>query len=272
MIKSHQNLPIHPALTPYVKSIDIELFNPNTTSDALSYRVLPDFFVVLGFQCGGSLYILEQDTKRQLFHCGISGMQTQYRIFQPETVDTKTVLVTLYPWSINAFFREDAYQFTNQALGLTEIIKRSSVLDVEEQLNPITEPSELACMVQRFLLNLLKTNKAQLPPPAIINLVQQFPCFDTMISVEQLAKKYAMSKRSLERKLKSIIGITPKQFLRLSQFRQTLQQIQNGAHWEYLIDHLNYYDQAHIINSFKQFSGFTPGQFHAAHIALSTKI
>lgn len=265
MNNPYQSMPIHPALTSYVKSIEIELFNLNNNSDISTYRVLPDFSVVLGFQYCGSIYILEQEKKRQLSHCGISGLQTQYKIFQPENLQTKTVLVKLYPWAINAFFNEDAYHFTNQALVLTDIVGGSSVSSLQEQIRLTIEPSALSCIVQTFLLNLLTASKKPLPSCQFITLVQQLSRFETAISIEQLANYHGMSRRNLERQFKSQIGLSPKQFLRLSQFRRTIQCLQNGTNWEHFIEPLNYYDQAHFINSFKHFSGFTPGQFHAVH-------
>ena len=261
MSSQYQSMQIHPALTPYVKSIDVELFHINNNSSVFSYRVLPDFSVVLGFQYSGSLYLLEQEKKIALSSCGISGLQTQHKVFQPESVKTKTILVKLYPWSINIFFKEDAYHFSNQALSLREIIDSSLLANVEEQLSLTVDINLLSNIVQDFLVRLLNQNHIKkLPSPQIINIARHISCFDKVNLIEKLANQHGMSKRHLERQFKSVIGLSPKQFLRLSQFRKAFEYVQSGVDWERCVENLNYYDQAHFINSFKEFSGLTPTQ------------
>lgn len=257
---------IHPTLKPYLKSIEVELFNTNSAPRILPYRVLPDLSVVMGFQYSGSIYILEQEKKRRLEHCGISGLQTQHKIFQLENFQTKTILVKFYPWAINAFFNEDAYHFTNQAVGLSEVLGSSSILCLEEQLATTIEPDRLSGIVQTFLLDLLTSNnKKKLPPNHIVALAKHLSCFKRVDSIATLARNYGVSIRNLERQFKSALGVSPKKFLCLSQFQKSIRHLLNGANWEQTIEHLNYYDQSHFINRFKQFSGLTPSQFITSH-------
>jgi AraC-like DNA-binding protein len=257
----YQKMPIHPRLAPYVKSIELDLLHSDIQQAALPYRVLPDFSVVMGFQYRGSLYLLEKGNKQQLSHCGISGLQTQHKLFQAENLATKTILVKFYPWAINALFKEAAYHFTNQALGLADVVKPGLISCLEEQLMATTKPYELSQLVQDFLIQLLSTRDNESPSKCMIALSQQIIHSPALPTVNELAKQFGLSKRTLERQFKVILGMSPKTYLKLGQFQKTLQQLRTGSCWEAIVDQLNYYDQAHFINSFKQFSGLTPSQF-----------
>ena len=262
----YQTLAILPELAFYVKSIEIQKMDSNSFSSPLPHDVLPGLSVVMGFQYQASLYRLENGEKKRLARCGVSGLQTQRRVFQPENSNTKTILVKLYPWVTNALFKEDAYQFTNEAIALSEIVSQSRISCLEEQLASTTEVEELSLLVQGFLLDLLKVNKSKMPDNSIISFAQQLSRVDGVGSIAKLAQEYGLGTRSLERNFKSIIGMSPKKFLRLSQFQKTLFHLQSGAGWEEIVDCLNYYDQAHFINSFKDFSGITPGEFKVSNI------
>jgi len=260
----YQSMPIHPLLQPYVKNIEIQLANIDNYSSLLPYRVLPDFSVVMGFQYQGSLYILENEEKKQLNRCGISGLQISPRIFQHEHGQTKTILVKFYPWAINALFNETAYHFTNYALGLDEVVAKSLISSLEDQLSAESEPFAISHIIQHFLIQLHKKNEKKPPPHLIISLAQHIMFTNELSSIEQLTTDFGVSKRNLERQFKNTIGLSPKKFIRLSQFQKTLHQIRKGEDWQQIIQYLNYYDQAHFINSFKEFSGLTPTQFIAS--------
>jgi AraC-like DNA-binding protein len=82
--------------------------------------------------------------------------------------------------------------------------------------------------------------------------------------VEDLATGYNISARQLERKFKTITGLTPKSFLRISRFQHALKQY--GGNYRSLKDiayDCGYYDQSHFIHDFKEFSGYEPRNYFA---------
>lgn len=260
----YQNMPIAQVLVPYVKSIEVEsvcIEHPRIGLTPASYKIFPDLTVVMGIQYQGSLYLLENDYKKHLSHCGISGLQTKARVFQPANTQTKSILIRFYPWAINRIFQEAAYHFTDQALTLNDVVGDSAISSLEEQLATTAKLSILSKIVQNFLINLLAKSDKKVLPGSIISLAQQLTCYENIASITQYARECSLSQRSLERQFKSLLGLSPKKFLRLCQFQKTLHQLRLGKNWEYIVDQLNYYDQAHFINSFQEFSGFTPKQF-----------
>jgi AraC-like DNA-binding protein len=83
------------------------------------------------------------------------------------------------------------------------------------------------------------------------------------IVMDELADEVCISRRQLEREFSNKLGITPKQYIRLSRVnevyrRLALQQELNLMDVSY---HCGYADQAHFIREFKGFTGYAPTVF-----------
>jgi AraC-like DNA-binding protein len=79
------------------------------------------------------------------------------------------------------------------------------------------------------------------------------------VDIAGLARALNLSSRQLERRFKSGVGLSPKLFCRIQRFQQVFHVI--GAErpdWVTAAVECGYYDQAHLIHDFKDFSGETP--------------
>ena len=101
--------------------------------------------------------------------------------------------------------------------------------------------------------------------------------------VDDLARRTGCSKRSLQRLFDKYVGVGPKRIIqryRLHEVLERLQEQRNAAgrtgykkereenyktnpdiNWARLALELGYFDQAHVINDFKKFTGLTPGEY-----------
>ncbi len=82
-------------------------------------------------------------------------------------------------------------------------------------------------------------------------------------SVTTLADELAISPRSLQRFFRSELGIRPKAALRIARFQQVIRSLRRSPRlpWADLALEYGYFDQAHLIRDFRQFTGSTPRQF-----------
>jgi AraC-like DNA-binding protein len=259
---SYQPMPIHPLLAPYIKSIEIELPHAPTLQATSPYRIFPGLNVVMGLQYQGELNLLNDANHRiRLQRCGITGLLTNYKNFQAVNHCTRTVLVRFYPWAIPIFFNESANQFTDQSLGLTDILTTQAMDDIEEKLQDIKDRVSLSWVIQQFLLQLYLTNRAKgLPQARIIHIAQDLCTTTNIVSIEALAHNYGYSKRSLERHFQASVGMSPKRFMLTARFQNILSLLQATHSWEKITERLDYYDQSHFIRDIKQFTGLTPSQ------------
>jgi AraC-like DNA-binding protein len=82
-------------------------------------------------------------------------------------------------------------------------------------------------------------------------------------TIESIALKVGYSHKHLVKIFKENVGLTPKSFLKIIRFQKAIAEIEKvkTANWTSIAYESGYYDQAHFINDFKEFSGFTPNGF-----------
>jgi AraC-like DNA-binding protein len=87
------------------------------------------------------------------------------------------------------------------------------------------------------------------------------------IAVEDLAGAAGIGPRQFRRICLERTGLTPKRLARILRFRHALAHAssERKGHWADVALECGYYDQAHLINEFREFAGTPPGEFIATH-------
>ena len=91
------------------------------------------------------------------------------------------------------------------------------------------------------------------------------------VSVDLLARQAHVSNRTLERRFKENIGISPKEFLQIVRFQEVLKRLQQAGEGNGSLTlseeslfriavEFGYYDHAHLTNEFKKYSGILPSE------------
>ncbi len=81
------------------------------------------------------------------------------------------------------------------------------------------------------------------------------------LKVCEVAQILGVSTRTLERQFIKILGIPPKQFIRLVRFQNAVERLKEISKFENLTDiahNSGYFDQSHFIKDFKSLSGQSP--------------
>jgi methylphosphotriester-DNA--protein-cysteine methyltransferase len=113
-------------------------------------------------------------------------------------------------------------------------------------------------LMQRFLIHRLHalSNEDRL----IDTAVRMIQTSNGLIPVKALCQELGYSKRYLDRKFRDRLGLSPKTLSRILRFRSVfdrwMAQPAGQVSWQEFTD--RYYDQAHFIKEFKQFTGFSP--------------
>lgn len=86
-------------------------------------------------------------------------------------------------------------------------------------------------------------------------------------SVDALAATHQVSRQHFTRRFRAATGLPPKQFARISRFQRLLQTLltTDVERWAAEASELGFYDQAHMINDFRAFSGESPTRFFQPH-------
>lgn len=114
-------------------------------------------------------------------------------------------------------------------------------------------------MIEQFLLRrLLPSQDVFLD--AAVSVIHQ--C-NGHIKLSALSKTLRCSEKKIERCFYARLDLSPKDYLKVLRFRQSLNLFKtNHLSLTDIAHQLNYYDQSHFNKDFKLFTGLTPGQVH----------
>jgi AraC-like DNA-binding protein len=94
------------------------------------------------------------------------------------------------------------------------------------------------------------------------------------LSIDALACRYGVSRRTLTRKFVCELGLPPKLYARIARFDQLVFALLSNdvSRWVAVSGDIGFYDQAHMVNEFRCFTGLPPTRFFQPHGALAPQI
>lgn len=86
-------------------------------------------------------------------------------------------------------------------------------------------------------------------------------------SAQQLADRFGLTLRGLQRLFSDFVGVGPKWVINRYRMHEAVARVQAGqpVSWVELALELGYFDQAHFIADFRRLTGHTPGEYARAH-------
>jgi len=223
-------------------------------------RILPDGIVELVFHYGDPY----------LTHNSIGNTQEQPRSFAISQIQdfieiqsngrTGMISVRFFPWGAYHFFKTPIRDFIDDTIETSNLWPHQ-YSEVQDRIESATNNLQRLNIIKDFLMNSLKENYQNCP--AVDRVIQYIRQTKGSISIDALCETTGFNKKQLERKFLATVGTTPKQFSRGTRFLNLCHHLKEHKHQSLteLTYDCGYYDQAHFIKEFKQFSGFTPKEF-----------
>jgi AraC-like DNA-binding protein len=99
--------------------------------------------------------------------------------------------------------------------------------------------------------------------PCIEYAVSQIILHPEQMSFTKMSREIGYSQKHFISMFKSVVGITPKAYLKIARFQKAIIEIEQRrtVNWTTISQDCGFYDQSHFINDFRFFSGFTPEQY-----------
>jgi AraC-like DNA-binding protein len=165
--------------------------------------------------------------------------------------------VRFRPAMSQAFLAVPALDTTDQSIALNEIWG-ADARRLVEQISE--EPSPAQC-IHLFETRLRSPGDSTVVQRLCTAIVDQ----GGQVRIDDLSSQAGLSARQLRRLFLDQVGLSPKHFCRVIRFRNSLSRLPRSGHgeWAQVALDCGYYDQAHFINEFREFSGYTPGEFVA---------
>ena len=255
-----------PELQPFVKCF--WTLEDERAREPIRQRVVPDGCMEMIFHYA--------DLYEQFFEDGRSVIQPRSFIFGQitkyiEICPTGTsgiVAARFLPEGLTPFLTMPVSALENKAVSLIDVFGEKGK-SLEERVIAATDNTQRIKLIEEFLIALLAD-------PQTIDSVTR-ACVKTIfqsqgrLDVLQLADKMNINRRNMERKFTATIGMSPKQLSKVVRLQSTLRMLEQKKFTSLtsLAYENGYYDQAHFIKDFKEFTGMSPKSFFADNLKLS---
>jgi AraC-like DNA-binding protein len=221
------------------------------------YKVLPSTSLVVGFQYTGRLATVNGDKEINLAAAGITGISDSFKIFKNSN-DTGTILVYFTEIGLTYFTSCPANELFNQSVSLQNIFDKNQVNDTEEKLSFAKTGKQRIHIVEQFLLSQLKNIQSD---KLIVEAVKLIYHSKGTIKIKDLNEKLFISQSPFEKRFRKLVGTAPKKFASIVRFQFVLNDLNNFKSLTEICYEHNFFDQAHFIKDFKQYTGDTPETF-----------
>lgn len=178
--------------------------------------------------------------------------------------------VRFHPNGLKAFVPFAISATTGEYAGIGDCWGKAG-RELEDRMLNAASQVERVQLVNNFLLHRLNaTQEDQL----IGHCVDTITRAQGNIHIEQLAAELYISRRQLEKRFVTSVGLSPKQFSRITRFQSVLALI-GQRQFSSLTDLAyegGFYDQAHFIKDFKTFTGLNPRQYFSANLGMAKQL
>ncbi len=255
-----QQFEVLPELQSYVKLICTMDCEDGTDTNHI--RVLPDTCVELFLNYTSTpLAIIGNELYDRSI---VSSRMSRYSDVQMRK-GAGCIAICFYPGAAYRFFNLPMHLLADRTLILSDLWNKGAG-EIESKLADAFSHNERSAIIQKYLLQQLMRNERD---QQIAHCLEKIRRSAGHIHVSQLSSDTGISQRHLSRKFQQIVGLSPKEFLRVFRFIRSLDHLK-----KYPLLSLTevayesaYYDQAHFNRDYKSFTGHTPGQVaRATHI------
>jgi AraC-like DNA-binding protein len=210
-------------------------------------------------------YIHDNATLRVVQSCHrswVSGVRAQ-PITIPSGRDSRMLVVAFRKGAAHPFYPFPMNEIMDTVVNADLVFGRG-ILSLREQLLEARSVDAMFYLVERFLLQqagdrVNSGNASRCVEYAIDYLARGL--YDA--SLQSLAEAIGYSQKHFIGLFKRQVGATPKQYLRILRFQRAVQGLETASSpdWSGFALQNGFYDQAHFINDFRGFSGFSPAEY-----------
>jgi AraC-like DNA-binding protein len=255
----YREYPIHPALAPFVKCIwSVE--SDRAIYDAPRERILPDSCVELVFHFNDPFLSHFSDGESAVQpRSFLVGQMKRFLEIEPAG-RMGLIAVRFRACGAYLFIPHSLRAIADEVVDLREVWT--------EHAGEWTERVALARgweqrlrIIEEALLETLHSNGHR--DQVVDRCLQLIASNFGQLSVTKLAAELGVTNRQLLRRFESAVGVSPKEFSRVSRFLHALGHLKKGTHCTLTETALEcgYFDQAHFNHEFREFAGMAPAEF-----------
>lgn len=184
----------------------------------------------------------------------------------------RLITIVFNPFGAKPFFDFPITEIKNNIIPIRDI-NNNEWLDLENRLSDLKDNKEIVdCLEENLLKKLGKNNLfnsyLSVNYNRVLSAIKSIENSNGNINIKELSSIVCLSDKQFNRIFADYVGINPKNFLRIVRYQSVLLKLQNSNFSKYkdidlldLVYDFGYYDQSHLINNFKEFTGYTPKEY-----------
>lgn len=256
---NYQTFLSHPDLSAWVKCFwTLEVPAENNSE---KQRIVPDGCLEMAFILGDDIkrFTTENDFVLQP-RAMVLGQTIEPFYIQP-TGYVNTFAVRFYPYGFANFVTTPIKNLANKETPIAELFEETTANELEQEIIQATDTQQRIEIIETFLLN--KLNEKTTIDNIVKSTIDALLSTNGSSSISTILKEDLSKRRQLERNFVKQIGISPKQLGKVIRLQTALKMLlnQKSETLTQIAYENEYYDQAHFIKDFKEFTGTNPKDF-----------
>ncbi len=226
-------------------------------------RIIPDGCIEMAFVLGedikrytsGDDYILQPRAM-------VIGQLTEPFYIEP-TGYVHTFAVRFYPYGFANFVPVPIQNLANRETPLEELFGKEVATGLEQKIAAAGDTQQRIQLIEDFLS--CRFNEKATIDSLVKRTVEAMLSSNGSQAIRGIIQDDLARRRKLERRFRKQIGISPKQLGKIIRIQAALRMIlhRSDESLTQIAYGSDYYDQAHFIKDFREFTGISPGQFFA---------
>lgn len=207
-------------------------------------------------------YIYDNDTLKEIQACSnvwASGVRTE-PITIPSGNGAAMMVITFKKGMTAPFFPFPMNEIADSVID-ADLVWGADFTSLRERLLETKDIARRFKLVEDFFLSRFRS-RLELNP-CIAFAIGEMSSRPDAWNIARMNQKIGYSQKHFADLFRKNVGITPKAYLKLMRFQKAVRTIDSASEidWGTIAHECGFYDQAHFINDFKHFSGFTPEQY-----------
>ena len=201
------------------------------------------------------------DLDAPVFDGVVSGPHSRFFLLDT-TLPQRLVGVHFKPGGAFPFMRPPMHELRNRAAPL-DSLWGSAARELRDRLANARTDTEIFDIVERMLL--ARAGDRLQRHPAVGFALKEFTRVPHVRTIAEVSRQIGLSQRRFIQVFTEGVGLTPKVFCRVRRFQAavTMAHRHGRPNWAELALDCGYFDQAHFIHDFEEFSGLTPSGWAA---------
>lgn len=172
---------------------------------------------------------------------------------------TNEITICFKPLGINAFLSKNFIDYKTNTISNFKFEQ-----DFEKEFTAILNKNsntEKINAIEKYLLANLKGTENILLEQILLEI---HSTIESLPTISALAKKYQVSRPTINNLFKKHLGTNPNQYIKIVRFRNAIQEFTSNSNSLQLVDIAyitNYFDQSHMIKDFISLTGYSPKHF-----------